>query len=72
MWSYMSTRGQLFQRASTIQLSLVVLYKADISIILLNVTCSRHDIALTPANYKCLGSSLDTNWCLHTEMALYA
>jgi hypothetical protein len=46
-WSDMSTRGVLFQCASTIQiqLSVLVLYKLDIIIISSNVTYFRHDMA---------------------------
>jgi hypothetical protein len=46
-WSDMSTRGMLFQWASSIkiQLSVLVYCKADIIIISKNVTCSRRDIA---------------------------
>jgi len=41
-WNNMSTRGQLFQWASTIKIQLNVLYKAYIIIILCNATCSNH------------------------------
>ena len=46
-WSDMSTHGQLFQWVSTIKIQLreLAYYTADIIIISLNKTCSRHDIA---------------------------
>ena len=46
-WGDISIRRLLFQRASTIQIQLSVLiqYKADLIIISLKLTCSRHDIA---------------------------
>jgi hypothetical protein len=45
-WSNISTYGLLFQWASTIkiQVSELVLNEVDIAIIILIVTCSRHDI----------------------------
>jgi hypothetical protein len=44
-WGDMSIHSLLLQWSSTIkiQLSLLVLYKVDIIIISLNITCSRHD-----------------------------
>ena len=46
-WSDMSSRGLLFQQASTIiiQTQRVDLLRWDIIIISSNVTCTRHDIA---------------------------
>ena len=46
-WGNMSICGLLLQWASTIklQLSVLVLYKADLCIISLKITCSCHDIA---------------------------
>jgi hypothetical protein len=59
-WSDMSTRGVLFQGTSTIkfQLSVLVQYKADTSIISSNVTYSHHDIAEKIASFGVNNHSL--------------
>ena len=46
-WSIMSTHGLLFECTRTMKIpqSVLFLYKVEIIIILVNLTCSRHDLA---------------------------
>jgi hypothetical protein len=58
-WSDMSTRGLLFQWASTIKSNSE---QSDIIMISLKVTCSRHDIAVKIAELGVKQQSLNHSW----------